>query len=478
MRKLQNYIFLFLILFFPLPKIVSAHSFGIIYNLPVPFWIYLYGGVVTMLASFLLIGYFFNKETSRQAENSNSQHVKINLSEYRVVNYFSQNYFLKILKIISIFFFLLTILAGALGENSSFLNINMNLFWIIFVLGLTYLSALLGDIYNFINPWKILTGWLIGKNEAPWIIYPKWLGYYPALLFYFIFIWIELIGQNTPFKLSIILILYTILNDLGVLLVGEKNWFKYCEFFSVFFKTISRISPIEYRAQEIHFRSPLIQLTKEKAEHSSLLIFILFMLSSTAFDGFKETIVFSKFYWTHVDNILRPIFSTNSYHIFETIILLISPFIFLTIYLFLIQLTKIIAKSSTPLNNLALQFIFSMIPIALVYNIAHYYTLIFTEGPNIFRLISDPFGFGWNLFHTVDKTFGIILDASFVWHSQVAFILIGHILSVYLTHIVALNIFTYKKRAFWSQFPMLILMIIYTMVGLWILSQPLTNGVS
>jgi hypothetical protein len=118
--------------------------------------------------------------------------------------------------------------------------------------------------------------------------------------------------------------------------------------------------------------------------------------------------------------------------------------------------------------------VFSLVPIAFVYNIAHYFTLIFTEAPNIFRLISDPFGFGWNIFGSSDYLPQAILNANFVWHSQVAFILLGHIVSVYLAHVVAMQIFPSSKKAILSQLPMLVLMVIYTMTGLWILSQPIT----
>jgi hypothetical protein len=200
------------------------------------------------------------------------------------------------------------------------------------------------------------------------------------------------------------------------------------------------------------------------------------MLSSTAFVGFKETFVWSRLYWGYIDGAVRPILQSYSYSVFETIGLFLSPLLFLLIYLILIYLAKKIAKSTLSVKELSLRFAFSLIPIALVYNIAHYYTLVLTEGPNIIRLISDPFGFGWNLFHTANYGNSIILGASFVWHSQVAFILIGHIVSVYLTHVVALNTFPSSKRAFWSGVPMLVLMIAYTMIGLWILSQPITGG--
>ena len=467
---MKKHLFLFsLIGLLLLPSISSAHSFGKLYNLPVPFWMYLYGGVIAMLASFLIIGYFFKKK---------SEKISYPTKYLYKLNFLTNNKFLGVLRIISISLFVLTVITGLIGEDSSYSNFNMNFFWIIFVLGLTYLTAIIGNVFANINPWKILTDWLVGTQEEPLVKYPVKLGYYPALVFYFFFIWFELVGQTTPFKLSVILLVYTIISDLGVITFGREIWFRYCEFFSVFFRLIGKIAPFEYRDGKLHLRPPFIGLLKEDAEHFSLVLFVLFMLSSTAFDGFKETVYWTRFYWRYLDELIRPVFGTSSYPVFTTVGLLLSPFVFLIIYLFLIYLSKKIARNNLSLKELSLKFAFSLIPIAFVYNVAHYYTLIFSEGPNIIRLASDPFGWGWNLLNTASSYKSIIVGANFAWHSQVALILVGHIVSVYLTHIVALNTFasTSTKRAFLSQFPMLVLMIVYTVVGLWILSQPITGG--
>ena len=453
-----------------LPIIASAHSFGALYNLPVPFWMYLYGGAGSMVISFIIFAYFFDKKP---------MHVGSSEFPYKKTHFLKLDgsSFVTILKVVSFLLFLLTVLSGFIGENSSYSNFNMTFFWVIIVLGLTYLAALVGDIYSFLNPWKIVTDLLVGKDEKPILQYPKFLSYYPALFFYFVFIWFELVGNTTPLKLSFILIIYTIINDLGVIAYGREAWYKYCEFFSVFFRLIGKIAPFEYGEGKVHLRLPFVGLLKERAESLSLVLFTLFMLSSTAFDGFKETVYWFRFYWKFLDEFMRPLFGTSSYAIFETVGLALSLVLFYGVYMLLIYLSRVIAQSHHSLKDLALNFAFSLIPIALVYNIAHYYTIIFSEGPNIFRLILDPFGFGWNFFGVEGFPSSLIVGANFVWHSQVGLILAGHIVSVYLTHKVAQSLFFGSKRTFVSQVPMLVLMIVYTMAGLWILSQPLTGGV-
>ena len=63
-----------------------------------------------------------------------------------------------------------------------------------------------------------------------------------------------------------------------------------------------------------------------------------------------------------------------------------------------------------------------------------------------------------------------------MWHSQVALILAGHVASVYLAHARALELFPRTRQAVWRQFPMLILMVVFTTAGLWILSLPIAAG--
>ncbi len=443
---------------FIFPELVSAHAFGTLYNLPVPFWLYLYGAGATLIVSFLIIGYFVNKTSG-----SNSYSTK----EIKLFNFLLNNSLIDLFKFISIFLFLITTISGLIGTKNSLQNFNMTFFWIIFLLGLTYLSAITGDIYSVLNPWKIIIGFLekfIGKVNGL-IKYPKYLGYYPAVIFYFYLIWVELFGAVTPFRLSILIVQYTIVNFLGVFLVGKDSWFKYGEFFSVFFRLLGKITPFATVDKKVYLKQPFIGLAQGSAEDFSLTLFVIFMLASTAYDGFHSTTTWIKFSLLVGDQYFLAL---------QKIGFFIAPAAFLLVYFILVFLMKVIVRSQLSFKELSLKFTLTLVPIALVYNFAHYYTLLVTQGQEIIKLISDPFGFGWNLFGTSGYIANIgILNAGFVWHSQVAGILLGHIAAVYLAHLVSLQIFKNHKKALISQIPMLLLMVIYTMAGLWILSQPI-----
>ena len=62
-----------------------------------------------------------------------------------------------------------------------------------------------------------------------------------------------------------------------------------------------------------------------------------------------------------------------------------------------------------------------------------------------------------------------------VWYIAVTTIVVGHVFAVYVAHVMAMRVFTDRGAALRSQIPMLVLMVGYTMVSLWILSQPIVN---
>jgi hypothetical protein len=316
--------------------------------------------------------------------------------------------------------------------------------------------------------------------------YPAWLGYYPALALYIAFIWLELFGGTQPRSLAVCLLVYTAINFAGAAAFGKAAWFRYGEFLGVFLGIVARISPFERREGRVRLRQPFMGLVQEQADHFSLLVFILFMLSSTAFDGVRETVPWVQVFWRELYPLLTPLaagmkqpylYLVNFYYYWQWLSLVLSPLFYLAVYLIFIGLVKVITASPLTVRELALRFAFSLVPIAFVYNVTHYYTLIVSQGFTIVRLVSDPFGRGWNLFGTADWLRDpVILDAGTVWHTQVWLILFGHIVSVYLAHMEALRVFPTPRRAVLSQLPMLVLMVIFTTLGLWILSLPIAGG--
>ena len=466
-------------------ELAVAHSFGTPYNLPVPFWMYAYGATAALVLSFVVVAYFSSVPAAvvfvragapQRTREAGTLHGGL----------------LFLLRLVSLFALILAIVAGFVGSRNVFTNINMTLFWIVFALGFYYLVALVGDVYAAVNPWQSLVACVerfFPTAFAPRVKYPERFGYYPALLLYLAYIWIELFAHTQPRSLSVLLLVYTCVNLVGAAVVGKRAWFTYWEFLAVLFRLAGMLAPIEYVTNEeraayrVRLRFPFVGLLQRPAGHLSLLLFVLFTLSSTAFDGIHETLVWVGLFWKGIYPLLDAAWHqpylvfVRYYYYWQWLMLLVSPIVYLAVYAFFVWLAKLTAGSSIPLRTLLLNFAFSLVPIAFVYNVTHYYTLIASQGTQMLRMISDPFGLNWDLFGTA-RSMGtaIVLDAGTVWHTQVALILVGHIVGVYLAHAEAVRVFVDTRRAALSQLPMLLLMVLFTTLGLWILSLPIAAG--
>jgi hypothetical protein len=450
---------------------------------------YAFGAGAALVLSFVIVGLFATAPSlGRGAEAASTTGMSSTGAEWAV----------NAGRVVSVTLLALCIATGLFGTQNSFTNFNMTFFWIVFVLGVPYAIALVGDFYAPLNPWKAL---VLGIERLSLVSfdgrlrYPEPLGYFPALGLYMAFIWIELFGSLRPFGLSVSLAAYTVINIFGAWLVGKQAWFRYGEFFAVFLRLIGKMSPWARpwdpdeaaAGGERRWRAPFVGLLENRADHVSLVLFILFMLSSTAFDGLHSTLPWVTVFWKDIYPFIAPWFSpapgqqyalsAQLYYVWQWCSLVVSPLIYLLVFVTFVWSAKVLTRSNQSLHSLVLRFTMSLVPIAFVYHVTHYYTLLLSQGAQVVRLVSDPFGFAWNLFGTAKQTIEpLMIDVEAIWHTQVALILLGHIVSVYLAHLEALHMFPNPRRAAVSQLPMLLLMVLFTTLGLWILSLPLAAG--
>jgi len=391
----------------------------------------------------------------------------------------------------------MTILAGLIGSTDPADNIAITLFWVVFLLGFAYLTLFLGDLYALINPWK----WAVEALEclgldlsSSRMSFPQRWGYWPAFSLYFVLVWIELFVGSKPSVLSVALIIYSAMTLTGVALFGKTLWFDRADPFSLFFRLIGKLAPIEYRrarnesSWQLRLRPPFVGALNERAEHLSLVLFVLLMLSSTTYDAIHDTALWVGLFWKNLLWLLQPLWGEDLgkaqrllmdwYLAYRQAGLLLFPFLYFGFYVLVLLWIKALTRTTRSIRELALDFCYSLIPIAVAYNFTHYYTFLIAEGRNLPRRVSDPFGFGWKWLGVQQSSGQTVLPMGTIWHTQVAVLLVGHIASVYLAHKVAVRTFTTQRQVILSQVPLLLLMVAYTLLGLWILSLPLVGPMS
>jgi hypothetical protein len=460
-----------------------AHELLLRYDLPIPFDLYLVGCAGVLVVTFALFGWFMRVPAIGSARSG--------VAKREPVDHLP-GWGLPLLRGTALVLLALTVGAALFATRDPDRNISETLFWVFFLLGLTYATAVIGDVYALANPWQTLVDWTrrsFGAFSRPRFAYPPWLGYWPALALYVALIWVELFELQKPRALAVMLLVYTLIVLAGVWLFGKAAWFRYGDTFGVFLRIVGMLSPVAYRptangeSVSVSLRPPFIGTLEERAENMSMVLFVLFMLAATTYDGMHQTIFWMGLYYNHLLSMLHPLWGTDLlaaqvvlekwYVVYQRLGLVLFPFFYLAIYLGVLGIVKLLTRTSLSLRTLALEFAFSIVPIAFVYNVAHYLTLILIRIPTLPFYLTDPFGLDWNPFG-FDYPGGEPpqLNMPIVWHTEVMLILIGHLVSVYLAHRVALRLFPTRRDAMVSQLPMLLLMVTYTVVGLWVIALP------
>ena len=128
---------------------IVAHVFLAPYTLPVPFWMYLYGCAATLVLSSALLAYLATSSVSTHAHFR--REVLARGPAWQLWRWTVSG-----LRVGAVAALAMTIATGVAGPGDPALNLGMTLFWVYFLLAFTYLTAVVGDLYDWINPWNTL----------------------------------------------------------------------------------------------------------------------------------------------------------------------------------------------------------------------------------------------------------------------------------------------------------------------------------
>ena len=190
-----------LVVVFPLLAVAAlggrpafAHGFGERTELPVPLGIFLIGAAFAVALSFAVIGLFL------RGNSGGSSYWRYNLFQHRwLESLVSSRFIWWPIKLFSVFLLGLVIAAGLSGDQTSSLNFAPTFVWIIWWVGLAFFTALIGNLWALVNPWKALFElaeavfrfWRPGRNIGLNLAYPVKWGIWPALVLFLGFIWIQ-----------------------------------------------------------------------------------------------------------------------------------------------------------------------------------------------------------------------------------------------------------------------------------------------
>jgi hypothetical protein len=357
----------------------------------------------------------------------------------------------------------LLVVVGLTGPGQATDNIAPQAFYITFWVGLIPASLLLGAFWRYASPLRLLQGGLARLSgadpDAGLVALPQRLGYWPAVASLAAFLWLELVVPSetraSPYVVSVFVALYGFVHLAAGTIYGAR-WFSRSEGFEVYSTLIGRLSPFGRRADgRLVVRNPLDGLEALRPEPGFVAL-VSVLIGSTGFDGLTRTEL-----WTdRVDADSVPV---------GTVALLGCIAAVAVTYTLAARATARLGGGDTAAGDYPGTFAGSLVPIALGYAVAHYFSLLLLDGQRTLILASDPFGTGSNLFGTADwKVNFALVSTSVIALVQVAAIVAGHILGVVSAHDRAVRLLP-PERSSRGQYPLLVVMVLYTVTGVGLL---------
>jgi hypothetical protein len=431
------------------------HAIGGVKDLPIPIWLFYYGAAAVLVLSFAALGILWRRPLLD--EDTDRRLFRLPVRAVRVV-----------LGVIGLALFALVFAASLVGERSAGTNLSPTFIWVIFWLGLVPISVLIGNVWAWLNPWRAAAdaiAWLWEKAGLEWeppFTYPERLGRWPGALLLLAFAALELAysDPSDPRMLALAIAIYSWITWVGTAAFGRDAWFANGEAFNIYFGLLSRLSPFALRHGVVYVHRPLERVA-QTAEPPGTVAFIAVMLGSVAFDGFSRTSAWQ--------NRLFRIDSNLTAYFFNLAGLVLVVAIVAGAFVAAIELARQIGGAHGRLER---AFVGSLIPIALAYAVAHYFSLFVLQGQLAIPLASDPFGFGWDWLGTIDYRINVQpLNTNTIWYVQAGALVTGHVIGLMIAHDRALATFGTTRVALRTQYALLALMVVYTVGGLWVLSR-------
>ncbi len=456
-----------------LPGPAAAHGFGARYDLPLPLSLYLTGAGLTVAVSFVMLGFVLRLAPLPAGAG------RADGGRWPVV--------LPVARVIGVALYVLVIFAGLFGVQSPLKNIAPAFVWALWWVGMAYVSALIGNLWALVNPLDALFGWAEtlyaklrpGSTLAIGLQYPERLGVWPAAVLFLAFLWMEIVWEESDAPASLVwaMLTYSALTWLGMALFGRRQWLRRGEAFTLIFGLLARFAPVYLRVDRdrvaVELRPYALGLLVREPVDRSHVALVMLLLAAVSFDGFIETPA-----WAGLAEL------SGCAALLKSLGLFLAPWLFLGVFLLVCRFSAWSAQTA-PANSggrksawrIAGLFATTLVPIAIAYHLAHYLSFLAMAAQYLVPLASDPMALGWDLFGTANYFVrpGLV-DARIVWNVSVAAIVIGHVAAVCLAHLQALREFADRRAARRSQYPMLVLMVGYTMLSLWIIAQPIVSS--
>jgi hypothetical protein len=290
---------------------------------------------------------------------------------------------------------------------------------------------------------------------------PRRVGLWPAVLGLFGFAWLELVqpDRTTLPVLRVWALGWFVLLVLGAIVFGQR-WIGAADPFEAYARTVAQLSPWRRVGDQLRLVNPLAGLASWRPPPGAVGV-VAALLGSTAFDSFANTS-----WWIQTvqsSDVITVVWGTGG----------LAVMMLLVLVTFTLAAAWMGRYGDRPAADYPRLMAASVVPIVVGYAVAHYLTLLVSEGQRTAITWSDPLSRGWNVFGSA----GMGVNNTLFTHPtaiaviQATAIVLGHVVGIVCAHEKAVALLP-ERSALRGQLPMLVVMIGYTCAGLVLLFSP------
>ncbi|WP_338741579.1 hypothetical protein [Haloplanus salilacus] len=349
-----------------------------------------------------------------------------------------------------------TVAVGYVGPSTGVRNLAVLVVWVGWWGGYVASTYLLGNSWPTLNPFRALAARVPSLDRS----YSDRLGSWPSVAGLLALVWIEVATPlaDDPRLLATVLVAYTAATVAGSAVVGADRWFESVDPLARAFRFYGWLAPVGVNDGRLHLRLPGGALPHVTLDGRDDVAFVVTLLFVTTYDGFVATGAWAAGARA-VAGVGVPALAVyvGAY--------LAGVALFYLAYRAAARLGRRRAETYLSTTYLARRFAPSLLPIAAGYHLAHNVGSVLVLGPTLSAVAAAPLS---------PPATPPQLAALPSWFGgvELACVLLGHLLAVWVAHATAYDMFPSRLQAVRSQYGVTAVMVCYTMLSLWIVAEP------
>lgn len=352
---------------------------------------------------------------------------------------------------------------GLLGPTAANRNLAVLLVWVVWWAGFTGSVYLVGNSWPALDPFRSLA--LPVRTSR--LDLPDRVGTWPSVAGLLLLVWLEAVSDvaSDPGQLAVIVAAYGLVTAAGVAAFGRTTWIGRIDPIAHVFRVYGRVAPIQRTEDGLELVVPGAALARRRtavadggvtSRDVSEVGFVVALLWVTSFDGFVVTPTWRA--------IATPIAEAGfPVRLAYFVALVVGYAAFLGVYWGASRLVRRTGETYLSTPAIAVAFAPALVPIAAGYHLAHYLAYFLRYLPSALLAATSPLSPPALQTLAIPGWFGAVGPTA---------VLFGHLLGVWVAHSRAFELFTGTLQPIRSQYPFVVVMVVYTMTSLWLLSQP------